>query len=106
MNKKLSIIFIGLGFLFLLNATSLLGPRSRPRFALVLPPAQDLTAVALWLEFAAALRGDAKLFPKLVSWSTGVGTGWHDGLAVDACGNVYMCDYNVTAIYRITPDGR
>ena len=42
---------------------------------------------------------------KLVAWSS-VGTGWHDGMAVDACGNVYVADYNITAIFRISPDGK
>lgn len=42
---------------------------------------------------------------KLVPWSN-VGTGWHDGMATDICGNVYIADYNQTAIYRISPDGQ
>jgi hypothetical protein len=40
----------------------------------------------------------------------GVGRGRLDGLAVDACGNVYVCDYgsgvdDATLIYRISADG-
>ena len=42
---------------------------------------------------------------KLVHW-TSVGTGWHDGMGVDICGNVYVADYNQTVIYRISPDGQ
>lgn len=42
---------------------------------------------------------------KLVSWAK-VGTGWHDGMGVDICGNVYVADYNQTVIYRISPDGK
>jgi hypothetical protein len=42
---------------------------------------------------------------KLVSWAK-VGTGWHDGMATDVCGNVYLADYQQTAIYRISPDGK
>ncbi|MCB9674031.1 MAG: SMP-30/gluconolactonase/LRE family protein [Alphaproteobacteria bacterium] len=30
---------------------------------------------------------------------------WHDGLRVDACGRVYVAEYNTTALYMITPDG-
>ena len=46
--------------------------------------------------------GDLEVF------ATDVGSGWLDGLAVDACGNVYVCDYGWdgdTDIYRISPDG-
>jgi len=43
---------------------------------------------------------------KLVAWAKGVGTGWHDGMATDICGNVYLADYYQTAIYRISPDGK
>jgi hypothetical protein len=34
-----------------------------------------------------------------------VGTGLHDGMGVDACGNVYICDYGMTTVMRISPDG-
>jgi hypothetical protein len=30
---------------------------------------------------------------------------WHDGLAVDVCGNVYVAEYNNRAMYRISPGG-
>jgi hypothetical protein len=43
---------------------------------------------------------------KLVPWATDVGTGWLDGMATDACGNVYIADYGATVIYRISPDGQ
>ncbi|MGB0590458.1 MAG: SMP-30/gluconolactonase/LRE family protein [Myxococcota bacterium] len=43
---------------------------------------------------------------KLVEWATDVGTGWLDGMATDACGNVYIADYGATVIYRISPDGK
>lgn len=33
----------------------------------------------------------------------GVG-GWHDGLVVDACGNIYVADYNRNNLSRITRD--
>jgi sugar lactone lactonase YvrE len=38
----------------------------------------------------------------LTEWATGVGTGYLDGMGVDACGNVYVCDYEGYAIYRIS----
>jgi len=34
-----------------------------------------------------------------------VGTGLHDGMGVDACGNVYICDYGQTQVLRVRPDG-
>jgi len=41
----------------------------------------------------------------LEAWATNVGTGYLDGMGVDACGNVYVCDYGASIIYRISPDG-
>jgi hypothetical protein len=37
-------------------------------------------------------------------FAVGVG-GWHDGIGVDVCGNVYVADYSYTALYKITPEG-
>lgn len=34
-----------------------------------------------------------------------VGGGALDGMAVDACGNVYVCDFGAATIWRISPDG-
>ena len=43
--------------------------------------------------------------PLAVDLFTGlIGTGFHDGMAVDACGNVYVCDYGATTVYRVSPD--
>lgn len=41
----------------------------------------------------------------LRTFATGIGTGYLDGMAVDACGNVYIADYGASQIYRIAPDG-
>ena len=38
-------------------------------------------------------------------FATGVGGGWHDGLGVDVCGNLYVNDFERSALYRISPDG-
>ncbi len=35
----------------------------------------------------------------------GVGNGWHDGLGVDACGNLYAADYETSSLYRVARDG-
>jgi hypothetical protein len=38
-------------------------------------------------------------------FATGVGGGWHDGLGVDVCGNLYVNDFDKQALYRVSPDG-
>jgi hypothetical protein len=40
----------------------------------------------------------------LTTFKSGVGSGCHDGMAVDACGNVYVADYGESTIYRISAD--
>jgi hypothetical protein len=53
-----------------------------------------------------AVELDATLDPVGEPWMLvdGLG-GWHDGLGVDACGYVYLADYDTLALYRISPDG-
>ena len=44
----------------------------------------------------------------LTEWAKNVGSGWLDGMGVDACGNVYICDYGLqgdSRVYRIAPNG-
>jgi DNA-binding beta-propeller fold protein YncE len=43
---------------------------------------------------------DAKVF------ATNVGGGWHDAIGVDACGNIYVPDYNTSNLYKVTPSGQ
>jgi sugar lactone lactonase YvrE len=38
-------------------------------------------------------------------FAQGLGNGWHDGLGIDICGNVYAVDYNSTSLYRASADG-
>jgi len=45
-------------------------------------------------------------FGEMESWSTGVGTGWLDGIAVDICGNVYIADYGASQILKLPPEGK
>lgn len=54
-----------------------------------------------------ALALDAELEPvgELEPFAVGVGQGWHDGIAVDACENVYVTEFGSRTLYRITPDG-
>jgi len=40
-----------------------------------------------------------------VVFATGVGQGYHDGLGIDACGNLYVPDYSSSGLYRVDPDG-
>jgi hypothetical protein len=43
---------------------------------------------------------------KLVTWASPIGPGGLlDGIGVDACGNVYVCEYGATDIWRIPPSG-
>ncbi len=37
-------------------------------------------------------------------FATGIGS-WHDGLAMDACGNLYVAEYSTAGLYKVTPDG-
>lgn len=53
---------------------------------------------------------DGEAVGDVEEWAHGVGNGCHDGMAVDACGNVYVADYassedSSTRIFRIAPDG-
>ena len=41
--------------------------------------------------------------PQLFATNAGV---WHDGLGMDACGNLYVNDYGDTAMYRISEKGQ
>ncbi len=36
---------------------------------------------------------------------SGVGNGWHDGLGMDVCGNLWAVDYESASLYRVSPDG-
>jgi sugar lactone lactonase YvrE len=38
-------------------------------------------------------------------FAEGVGGGYHDGMGVDVCGNVYVNDFHTFSLYRITPGG-
>ena len=40
-----------------------------------------------------------------VIFATNVGQGYHDGLAIDACGNLYVPDYSTSGLYRVDPEG-
>jgi sugar lactone lactonase YvrE len=37
-------------------------------------------------------------------FATGVGSGWHDGLELDECGNLYVADYSTGGFYRVTKE--
>jgi hypothetical protein len=43
--------------------------------------------------------GDAVIF------ASNVGQGYHDGLGIDACGNLYVPDFNTRGLYRVDPEG-
>jgi sugar lactone lactonase YvrE len=70
-------------------------------------PTYDLLYVADWNDgYIHAIEVAADGTPGAVYPFAGVvGTGMYDGMGVDACGNVYVCDYGATSVYRITEDG-
>ncbi len=41
----------------------------------------------------------------VVPFYTNIGGGSLDGMAVDACGNVYVCEFGPAIVWRIPPDG-
>ncbi len=44
---------------------------------------------------------------QLIQWGDMTDTpGLLDGIAVDVCGNVYVCEYGATEIFRFSPDGQ
>ncbi len=49
---------------------------------------------------------DAELNPvgDVHLWMSGVGEGWHDGLGMDVCGNLYVADYHTASLYRVSPE--
>jgi sugar lactone lactonase YvrE len=54
--------------------------------------------------YAVDLDKDLQPIGSHYEFATGAGT-WHDGLAVDACGNLYLNDYDRSRLNRISPDG-
>jgi sugar lactone lactonase YvrE len=58
----------------------------------------------------ATVAEDGTVGPK-EAFATNVGSGCLDGIGVDICGNVYICDYmcdgnwDDTCVFRISPDG-
>ncbi len=43
--------------------------------------------------------GDPKVFV------SGVGSGWHDGMGMDICGNLWAVEFESSSLYRISPEG-
>lgn len=38
-------------------------------------------------------------------YASGVGGGYHDGIGLDVCGNLYVADYTTSGLYRVETDG-
>jgi hypothetical protein len=55
--------------------------------------------------FSQAMDSDHEPVGSPVLYSSGVGGGYHDGIGVDVCGNVYVTDYTTSGLYRIAPGG-
>jgi sugar lactone lactonase YvrE len=53
-----------------------------------------------------AIDLDEQMVPTSVyPFKENIGGGELDGMAVDACGNVYVCEYAAAIVWRISPDG-
>jgi streptogramin lyase len=55
--------------------------------------------------FSQAMDSDHEPVGSPVLYASGVGGGYHDGIGVDVCGNVYVTDYTTSGLYRIAPGG-
>ncbi|MFT5683648.1 MAG: streptogramin lyase, partial [Myxococcota bacterium] len=55
--------------------------------------------------FSQAMDKDHEPVGQPVLYANGVGNGYHDGIALDVCGNLYVTDYLTRGIYRIATDG-
>jgi len=51
------------------------------------------------------LDSDYQPVGELQLFATGAGNGWHDGIGLDVCGNVYAVDYASSSLYRVSADG-
>jgi hypothetical protein len=54
--------------------------------------------------WALSLDEDLNPVGRPTEYVTGLG-GWHDGLELDVCGNLYVADYSTSSLYRVEPDG-
>ncbi len=52
-----------------------------------------------------ALDADLNGVGSPTPYAYGVGSGYHDGLEVDECGNLYVADYSSSGFYRVETDG-
>ena len=57
----------------------------------------------LYVDFNAAMDPTTDL--EVFATGVGQGSNWHDAVAVDACGNLYIPDFNSSNMYRVTPGG-
>lgn len=50
-------------------------------------------------------KEDGETVENVGVFMAGVGGGALDGMAVDACGNIYVCEFGPAIIWKMTPDG-
>lgn len=55
--------------------------------------------------WAVPLDADLNPTAEPYEFATGVGGGYHDGIGLDECGNLYVADYTTSGLYRVEPDG-
>jgi hypothetical protein len=63
------------------------------------------TLSSMGLVYAVDLDEDLEPLDEPYVFAEGVGGGYHDGMGVDVCGNVYVNDYNTFSFYRVSPLG-
>ncbi len=51
------------------------------------------------------LDADLEPITEPLLFASDVGRGWHDGIELDNCGNLYVADYSSSGLYRVTPEG-
>ncbi len=54
--------------------------------------------------YSVALDGDLNPAAEPEVYARGIGS-WHDGLGIDACGNLYVAEYTTSGLYRVRTDG-
>lgn len=54
--------------------------------------------------YEVALDADLNPVGTPTVFATRVGSGWHDGIGIDECGNLWVADYSSRGLYRVEPD--
>ena len=55
--------------------------------------------------YQVSLDGNLDPTGSVSTYASGVGGGYHDGIDLDECGNLYVADYSSSGLYRVETDG-